>query len=553
METGKQKTVKHLLFIIGMLIAVNFAGHYIFKRFDLTHDKRYTLSQTTLEIINRVKDPLYIDIFLGGDLPAEFVRLQTETRQLLEEYSAINDNIIFNFIDPLEDEQQAEQYIKELNSLGFTPVNINTTKQGKKSLVQVFPWAIANMGQKSMRVPLLVNNFGSNANENINKSVQLLEFAFTDAMLKLTLEQKGKIAILKGNEELGDKYMSDLLLNLKEYYLLGEFNLDSLQNDQTRILENLKRFDLAIIAKPTEAFTDSEKYIFDQYIMNGGKTLWMVDKVAIDLDSLRNEAQATLAYPRDLNLDDMFFKYGVRINANLIQDLLSTPISVQSPNGEFPVDWLYSPIIKSPENHPINKNINLVKLEFANQIDTLQNSIKKTVLLKSSPQSKAVGTPVEVGLNQFMDNLNENEFVNGDHNIGVLLEGEFSSAFENRIKPFDLKNNLDKSRSSKMIIIADGDIANYNYVNKKPLQGIDQWTQQAYSNRDFLLNCVNYLLDENGLVNIRGKNVELLFLDRKRVEDNYTTAQFITVGLPIIILSVFGLLFTFVRKKKYGK
>ena len=554
MEAAKQKSLKQLGIVVVVALALNFAGNFYFKRFDLTHDKRFTLSQSSLDIVESVEEPLYIDVFLGGQLPPEFKRLQDESRQLLEEYKAHNSNIIFNFIDPLEDEAKATQYVQELYALGFTPTNINSVKQGKKSLIQVFPWAIANIGQKSVKVPLLVNNFGNNAGENINKSVQLLEFAFTDAIMKLTLKEKKKIAILKGNGQIGDKYMSDFLLNLREYYLLGEFNLDSLKNDKPKILENLKRFDLAIIAKPTEAFSEEEKYILDQYIMNGGKSLWMVDKVTIDLDSLRNEAQTALAYPRDLNLDDMFFKYGVRINNRLIQDLLSTPISVQSPNGEVAVDWLYSPIIKSEENHPINKNINLVKLEFANQMDLLKNDIKKTVLLRSSAQSRDVGVPVQIGLNQFMEGLNEDDYNKGGQDIGVLLEGKFTSVYKNRIKPFGLVKPTDDGVDNKMIIIADGDIVNYNYVNKKPLQGgIDQWTQQAYSNKEFLLNSVNYLLNDNGLINIRSKDVQLQQLDRQKVQQEYTIAQFMTVGLPLLILGLFGIVFTYLRKRKYGK
>lgn len=553
MNYKNNKNLKQLVVIIILVIAVNVAGNYIYKRFDLTQDKRYTLSDTTLNAIDKVTEPLYIDVFLGGQLPPEFKRLQDETRQMLEEYKALNSNIIFNFTDPLEDESKAQQYMQELYSLGFTPTNINSVKKGKKSLIQVFPWAIANVGQKSVKVPLLVNNFGSNASENINKSVQLLEFAFTDALTKLTLTTKKKIAVLKGNGEIGDKYMADFLLNLREYYLLGEFNLDSLKNDNEKTLNNLKRFDLAIIAKPTQAFTDSEKYILDQFVINGGKTMWLMDNVTIDLDSLRNESQKALAYPADLNLDDMFFKYGIRINNRLIQDLLSTPISVQSPQGETAVDWLYSPIIKSEENHPINKNINLVKLEFANQIDTLKNGIKKTVLLKSSPESKSVGAPLEIDLNQFMQGLNESEYNKGGQTIGVLLEGKFTSAFKNRIKPFNLKNGSDNGKQNKMVVIADGDIINYNYVNKKPLNGgIDQWTQQAYSNREFLLNSVNYLLDDAGLVNIRSKNIQLQLLDKVKTEEEYSTVQIITVVMPLAVLGIFGLLFTYLRKRKYG-
>ena len=553
MTTYTRNNIKQLAVIIVVLIVANVLSTTFFKRFDLTSDQRYTLSETTLNTLKKVQEPIYIDVFLDGEFPAAFKRLQSETYQLLEEYKAYNSNIIFKFNNPNEDAANAEQYASELIGLGFTPTNINQNIKGKKELIQIFPWAIANMGEKSVRVPLLVNNFGNKPEENINKSVQLLEYAFTDAITKLTSIQKKKIAILKGNGEMPDKYMSDLLLNAKEYYALGEFNLDSLTNDLPKTLANLKRFDMALIVKPTQAFSDEEKYILDQYVMQGGKTMWLMDQVTIDLDSLHNEERQSLAFPRDLNLNDLFFKYGVRINPRLVQDLLSTPVTAQSPTGEdFPIDWLYSPIVRSEENHPINKNINLVKLEFANQMDTLKNGIKKTVLLKSSPQSKAVGAPLLVGLNQFMDHLDESQFNEGSQIIGTLLEGKFTSVFNNRVKPFKISDNKDQGVATKMIVIADGDIVNYNYINKKPAQnGYDQWTQQIYGNKDFLINSINYLLDDDGLINIRSKNVELPLLDEKKVTENYTRSQVLTVGIPVVLLTVFGFVFTYIRKRRY--
>ena len=554
MTTYTRNNIKNLAIILVAIIAVNVLSNSFFKRFDLTSDKRYTLSETTLTLLENVKEPINIDVFLDGDFPAEFKRLQSETYQLLEEYKAYNSNIIFKFNNPNGDANNAEQFANELISLGFTPTNINQNVKGKKELIQIFPWAIANVGEKSVRVPLLVNNYGNRPEENINKSVQLLEFAFTDAITKLTLEKKKKIAVLKGNGQISDKYMSDLLFNAKDYYALGAFDLDSLTNDLPKTLANLKRFDMALIVKPTKAFSDEEKYILDQYVMNGGKTMWLMDQVTIDLDSLQNQNRQALAFPRDLNLDDLFFKYGVRINPRLIQDLLSTPITAQSPTGEdFPIDWLYSPIVRSEENHPINKNINLVKLEFANQIDTLKNGIKKTVLLKSSPASKAVGAPLLVGLEQFMEELDESTFNNGNQIIGTLLEGSFTSVFNNRVKPFKIADNKDQGVPTKMIVIADGDIINYTYINKKPIQnGYDQWTQQVYGNKDFLINSINYLLDDSGLINIRSKNIELPLLNEQKVSEKYTTTQLITVGLPITFLAIFGLFFTYFRKRRYS-
>jgi gliding-associated putative ABC transporter substrate-binding component GldG len=548
-----KNNIKQLAVIIVVLIVANVVSNSFFKRFDLTSDQRYTLSETTLNTLKNVTEPIYIDVFLDGDFPAEFKRLQSETFQLLEEYKAYNSNIIFKFNNPNGDASNAEQFTAELIGLGFSPTNINQNVKGKKELIQIFPWAIANLGEKSVRVPLLVNNYGNKPEENINKSVQLLEYAFTDAITKLTSSKKKKIAILKGNGEMADKYMSDLLLNAKEYYALGEFNLDSLTNDLPKTLANLNRFDMALIVKPTQGFSDEEKYILDQYVMQGGKTMWLMDKVAIDLDSLQNEDRQSLAFPRDLNLDDMFFKYGVRINPTLIQDLLSTPVTAQSPTGEdFPIDWLYSPVVRSEENHPINKNINLVKLEFANQMDTLKNGIKKTVLLKSSEKSKAVGAPLLVNLNQFMDDLDESKFNQGNQIIGTLLEGQFTSVFNNRIKPFKISANKDHGVATKMIVIADGDIVNYTYINKKPVENsYDKWTQQVYGNKDFLINSINYLMDDDGLINIRSKNIELPLLDEQKVTEKYTLTQVVTVGLPIVLLVVFGFTFTYLRKRRY--
>lgn len=548
-----KNNIKNLALIIVILIVANVVSNQFFKRLDLTSDKRYTLSETTLNALKNVKEPINIDIFLDGEFPAAFKRLQNETYQLLEEYKAYNSNIIFKFNNPNGDASNAEQFASELIGLGFTPTNINQNVKGKKELIQIFPWAIANIGEKSVRVPLLVNNYGNKPEENINKSVQLLEYAFTDAITKLTSVKKKKIAILKGNGEISDKYMSDLLLNAKEYYALGEFNLDSLTNDLPKTLANLKRFDMTLIVKPTQAFSDEEKYILDQYVMQGGKTMWLMDKVTIDLDSLHNQDRQSVAFPRDLNLDDLFFKYGVRINPSLIQDLLSTPVTAQSPTGEdFPIDWLYSPVVRSEENHPINKNINLVKLEFANQMDTLKNGIKKTVLLKSSEKSKAVGAPLLVNLDQFMEDLDESKFNQGNQIIGTLLEGKFTSVFKNRVKPFKINDNKDQGVDTKMIVIADGDIVNYTYINKKPVENsYDQWTQQSYGNKDFLINSINYLLDDNGLINIRSKNVELPLLDERKVTEKYTTSQVITVGIPLVLLVVFGFVFTYIRKLRY--
>lgn len=349
--------------------------------------------------------------------------------------------------------------------------------------------------------------------------------------------------------------MADFLLSLRNYYRLAEFHMDSLKQQPQTILENLNRFDAAIIAKPTQAFSENEKLILDQYIMQGGKTLWLLDEVVADLDSLQNENFSSLAFPMNLNLDDMLFKYGVRINKTLVQDLMSTPVTVTDVNGEIPINWFYSPMVASLENHPITKSLNVVKLEFTNSMDTLANDIKKTVLLQSSPQSRAVGIPKTYALNEFDRQQDLSEFNQGNQILGVLLEGTFTSAYSNRVKPFSPNNILkENTQDNKMIVISDGDIINYNYANKKPLEGgIDPWTKQLYGNKNFLLNSVNYLIQDNGLINIRAKDISISFLDKQKTYEQKTWWQLINIGLPIVITILFGLVFSALKRKKYSR
>jgi gliding-associated putative ABC transporter substrate-binding component GldG len=555
MKTQQKNNIKQLIYVILGIIVLNVIGSFVYQRFDMTHDKRYTLQDATKDLLRQVNTPLEFTVLLQGeDFPSEFRRLQQETKQLLEEFRGINSNIRFVLEDPLEGEADVNQTMLEMDELGLTPTNIPITKQGNQSIVRIFPWAIGydEVNQRSVRVPLLVNNLGVSASENIQKSVEQLEYAFADAIAKLTVKEKKMIAVLKGNGEMDDKYMADFITNLQPYYQIGEFDLDNLQDNNTQVIKNLDRFDLAIIAKPTQPFSEREKYILDQYVMKGKKTMWLVDKVGFDLDSLQNNSQQNVALSLDLNLDDLLFKYGVRINYNLIQDYLSIPITLKDETGQdLPLDWWYALMVPSKENHLINRNVNVVKLEFANAIDTLENGIKKTVLLESSEMSKKVGVPHPISLFQFQG---LEPFAGEPSITGVLLEGNFTSTYKNRVKPFDYPDQKDDGVDNKMIVISDGDIVNYMYANKKFLpNGYDIWTQQVYGNKDFLMNAVHYLLDDSGVINIRAKEVKLAFFDKDKVREKYTQSQVITVGLPILLLVIFGFVFNFLRKRKYTK
>jgi gliding-associated putative ABC transporter substrate-binding component GldG len=402
---------------------------------------------------------------------------------------------------------------------------------------------------------------GASTAEKVVSSVQHLEYAFANAFNTIAKAKEKKVAIIKGNGELQDVLMADFIKQVRENYYIGTFTLDSVAKKPNESLSYLKNYDLAIIAKPTEKFSDEEKLVLDQFVMNGGKTLWLVDQVNMEMDSLYNDSGTTLAFPNDLNLNDMLFKYGVRINPDLVKDIMATPIALATGDKgsaaqytQFP--WFYSPMIYPSSKHPIVSNLDAVKFEFASGIDTLKNGIKKTVLLQSSPYSKLIGAPVEVKLEMVQERPEQSEFKNkGNIPVAVLLEGEFHSVFENRVMPFQEKTFESKGINNKMIVISDGDvIRNQLDKNYQPLElGYDKWTNKLYGNKEFLMNCVNYLLDDNGLINIRSKVVDLPILDKEKVYDNYTKSQIISVGLPIIALVIFGFLFTFLRKRKYSK
>lgn len=546
--------------LVFALVLINTLGHFFFYRFDLTQDKRYTLSATSLKLIKEIKEPLIIDVFLKGNFPGEFKKLQSETQQFLEEFKAYNSNITFQFINPLENETDRDTVMASFLAKGMLPVNVTINDKGKQTQEVVFPWALATYEGRTIKVPLLKNNMGASTAEKVVSSVQHLEYAFAHAIHTISKPKQKKIAVIKGNGELHDILMADFIKQVRENYFIGTFTLDSVAKKPAESLAYLKKYDMAIIAKPTEAFSDEEKLVLDQYVMNGGKTLWLVDQVNIELDSLYNPSGSSLAYPFDLNLNDLFFKYGIRINPTLIKDVLATPIALASGEKgsgtqytQYP--WFFSPLIYPNAKHPIVSNVDGIKFQFTNGMEILKNDLKKTILLQSSPYSKTVGTPVQVRLDMVSERPEQAEFTGkGSIPVAVLVEGQFHSVYENRVLPFADKTFQKIGIPNKMIVVSDGDVIR-NQLDKEyqPLElGYDKWTNKLYGNKEFMLNCVNYLLDDSGLINIRNKTVELPLLDQEKVYANYTASQVLTIGLPLLILAAFGLVFTILRKRKYA-
>ena len=561
MKATTKKNLRQVLTLFVVLIGINILSSYFFKRFDLTKDKRYTLSESSLKILAEIKEPLYIDVFLEGNFPGDIKRLQTETRQLIEEFKAYNSNIQFQFVNPLEDETDKVAIMDAFVEKGMTPINITVEDKGKQSQEIVFPWAFAYSGTRDTKIQLLKNMMGASTEEKVVSSVQHLEYAFINAFHTISQEKSKKVAVLKGNGQPEDVYIADALKQIRENYYIAPFTFDSVASNPVKALKHLQEYDLAVMVKPSEAFTDEEKLVLDQYVMNGGKMLWLVDAVTIEMDSLYNETGSTLAFPRDLNLNDLFFKYGFRINPSLVKDVMATPISLATgaegsatQYTQFP--WLYAPMIYPESKHPIVNNLEALKFEYTNPIDTLKNGIKKTVLLQSSPYSKAIGTPIEVNLNMVSERPEPTDFnQTGSIPVAVLLEGNFNSVYQNRILPFKDLKFVPLGKATQMIVVSDGDVIK-NQVDKnfQPLElGFDKWTNKYYGNKEFVLNCVNYLLDDSGLINIRTKEVNLPLLDKEKVFENYTSTQALTVGVPIVIVALFGIFFVYFRRRLYAK
>ncbi|MEM9142176.1 MAG: gliding motility-associated ABC transporter substrate-binding protein GldG [Bacteroidota bacterium] len=549
------KSVPYILKTVATVLLLNLLAQLFYVRLDLTEDLRYTLSKAAINSVAPFKTPVIIDVLLEGTLTPEFLKLKKETQALLEEFAEENDNIKFNFVNPLEGER-IENVLTDLQSIGLTPTRVTTEENTTVSQDIVFPWAMVNQGNRTIKVPLLRNTLGASMEDRVNNSVQHLEYAFANAFTKLGLKEKKRIAVIKGNGELDDIYMADFLTSLREYYNIGAITLDSIATNAQGTLKQLQKYDLALIAKPTEPFSDSEKYIMDQFITQGGKSVWLIDQVQMELDSLFNETGTALALPRDLNLGDFFFTHGLRINPVLVSDLYFTQIVLASGKGNSaqynPVPWFYNPMVFSRDDHPINRNLEALRFQFANAIDTLASPLKKTILYQSSPLSKLEGTPKQIALELVNRAPDKETFNNGNQFLAVLLEGQFKSAFTKRVKPVDLQQENASEKETKMLVVSDGDIVKNQLRNGTPLElGYDKWTNSFYGNKEFLINAVNYMLDNTGLINIRNKNVAIPILDEQRIATEKTRWQVLNIALPLGLVLVFVPLINLWRKRRY--
>lgn len=543
---------------ILILVLLNVVCSFLFHRFDLTSEKRYTLADATKKLLGSLDDVVYVKVYLDGDFPAGFKQLRNETKEMLDEFRIYsNNNIEYEFINPSEnpDKKQQNEVFKQLADKGLQPFNLeNKTETGTTQQI-IWPGAIVSYRGHEAPWLLLKTQLTASAEAQLNNSVQALEYEFASCIRNLTVSIKPTIGFIDGHGELDTLGTWDIANALNEFYLTKRVTI----NEQLHALDGLKAI---IIAKPDTAFSEKDKFIIDQFIMKGGKVLWAIDPLHTNLDTLVRKSW-TIAIPFDLNLEDMLFKYGVRINQNMVLDLQSAVIPVnrsmtKQPRFE-PMPWIFSPLVTPSAKHPISKNLDLVKLEYAASIDTLSGKgISKTILLQSSKYAKTNNAPVRVFLQTALLQPDESRFTNSYQPLAVLMEGAFESVYKNRIPPKIANDSAIGFKAqgvkTKMIVIADGDILRneiqYNSGRPVPL-GFDRFTNRTYGNKNFILNCVNYLCDDSGLIGVRARDLTLRLLDKKKVRNESFKWKAINTLLPLLTIAVIGIIIYFVRKRKY--
>ena len=565
--TNRRDAIIILVLVFAILLLLNVVSRFFYYRLDLTSEKRYSISQPSKTLAKNLKDVVTVKVYLDGDLNAGFTRLKESTRNLLNELRAYGGkNIEYEFIDPMAiqnlDERKA--LMTDLIQRGLSPTNLTTKSKTESKQQLIFPGAIVSFGGRSMPVQLLENQIGFSPTQILNNSEILLEYKFANAIQKLSQYRAPQVAFIQGNNELTNLQTAGIRQTLAELeYEVKDFDLQANYHIPERI-------DAIVIAKPRLAFEEKDKYKIDQYIMHGGKVLWLVDGTNAELDSLKRSGGIQSAIGNDFNLDDMLFKYGVRLNTDLVQDInLCNPIPLvvgqmgNAPQTEmFP--WYYFPLLVSENNHAINRNLDPVASFFASTIDTIQTpGVSKTILLHTTENAKAQLAPTRVHFGILQSKPNPAYYNQPKLPIAVLLEGEFESVYKNRLSPdflaaSDTLQNLkfiDKSKRSKMIVIADGDIIRNDVRNDSsayPL-GYYMYTKQQFANNSFILNCIEYLIDDSGILETRNKEVKMRMLNSVKVEDEKLKWQLINIALPISLIVVLGIAFGFYRRKKYTK
>lgn len=548
---------KNIIYIsVFIILILGVLGIFKF-RMDFTKEKRYTLSENTVNIIKSLQKPMTAEVYLEGDFPASFKQLQNETQFMLEEFRRINPKFSYKFVDPIKTKMSQDT----LMAMGMQPSVLPDVKNGKVSEIVMFPYAVLKYNGHGISIPLIIQQQGLASTEQLQKSIENLEYNLVSNIKSLITNKSQRIGVLINQDELRPDefrgFMDLALENYKAFPIIPKNGKELTLEDEPA----LKSTNALVIAKPRKAFTDEEKVLIDQYIMNGGKTLWMIDAVNAEMDSLTRSKRIT-AYPVDANLTDLFFSYGVRINPGLVKDL-QRPALLRLVTGEvagnpqyMSLPWPYFPLGVSDNNNPITRNINPVKFEFATSIDTLgRKGIKTKVLFESSNKTIVKQVPSLIDLKEIasVDSLAMSEKASDPKIFAVALEGKFPSAYASRSERKDFPGFKPVSKENKMIIIADGDIARNKSYKGEPLPlGVDILTNQQFGNEQFIKNALDYLLDDSNMIELRNRNIESRLLDRNKIDDEKSYWQWLNMIVPIFILAVLRGLFYTIRKRKFA-
>lgn len=556
--TGK-RTGDLLLLANGLMLIVllNVLASQYFFRFDLTEEKRFSIKDQTKEMLRDLDDNVFVEVYLEGDLNAGFRRMQKSIRETLEEFRIYSHNKVqFVFIDPSTamSQKARNEYMQELMQKGVVPTNVVDDKDGQVSEKIIFPGVVISYGGFETGVNLLKGNSASTPDEKINQSIEGIEYQLANAIYKMVNNDRKRIGLITGHGELDSLEIASFNNALLELYSVVKVDLKN--------KKSLDRYDALIIAKPVQAYSESDKYKLDQYIMNGGKVLFLLDKLEASMDSASQEGY--FAFPYNINLDDQLFRYGIRLNMDLVQDALTGkyPVVTGEVDGKPKLqlmDWPFFPLINRYADHPVTRNLDAVVTTFISTVDTVKaTGIKKTPLLFTSQYSRKIAAPVAVNINDVRKNLKKEDFSLSYLPVGYLLEGGFTSLYKNRFLPADAdqRSYKDQGVSTKLIVIADGDLArnDVNPRNNQPQQlGYDPFARYTFANEELLMNAVNYLVNEDGLIAARNKEIKIRPLDKEKVRTERVKWQLINLCLPLFALLIYGVTRSVVRKQKYSK
>lgn len=553
MNWNKSYTIYVIIGAILLIFSLGIFSH----RFDLTEEKRYTLSETSQKVIKNVKSPLKIEVYLEGEFPASFKQLQNETRFMLEDFQKLNNKINFTFIDPIAKKMPQDT----LMAMGMEPSVLPDMKDGKVEQIVIFPYAVLKYKGKGISVPLIVQQSGIDGAEQLQKSMEALEYHLTSAIQKITSDIRKNVGIIVNQDELQPDEFQGFLQMASENYTVAPV-IPKNENELTaEDLSYLKKIDALVIAKPRKAFTNGEKLVLDQYMMHGGKTLWMMDAVNAEMDTLFH-SKKIMAYPYGTNMNDFFFNYGIRINPVLVKDFQKSAL-IRLVSGEVAGNpqyssflWPYFPLGVAENENAITRNINPVKFEFPSSIDTLSRAgIQHKVLFETSPYTTLKSIPNYVALSEIVstDSIGDMERKTHSKILAVSVEGKFKSAYAQRVERNNIPNFKSESDVNKMVVIADGDIGRNAILKGEPLPlGVDLLTNQQYGNEQFLRNVLDYLLDDHHLMELRNRNIESRLLDRTRINLERKEWQWFNMLVPIIIIAILAGIALYLRKKKFG-